>query len=209
MVTAFLRTLLLPALLIVTILPAQAASARPRAGVGILFMRQFVAERTDDMKAIPLYAAPGIGRLAEVDGTRLPSLDPAATPLPGENAVAVFEGRGEWLKVVYDGAGREGWIRLRRFWNYSSWSDYLPGRSARLLPGLRETLSQLRREPSEGSPSLLRLAPDREFRVMLIQDDWAKVTAGQDADGWLRWRDGDGRLLFALEPLNDNQTGNP
>jgi len=199
-VMAFLRFALLLTLLIMTGLPAHGASGRPRAGIGILVLRPFVPERSDELKALPIYAAPGIGRLVEMDGTRLPSLVPAVTPLDGERAVAVLDRRGEWLKIIYDEAGREGWIRCRRFWDYIPWRDFLAGRIARMLPGLREALTFMRREPSDGSASLVRLTADQAFRIVLLRDDWAKVTAGGDTDGWLRWRDGDGRLLLALEP---------
>lgn len=168
--------------------------------MGILVLRPFVPDRADEVTTLPVYAEPGIGRLAEVDGTRLPSLVTSVTPRAGERAVAVLDRRGEWLKVAYDGAGREGWIRCRRFWDYAPWRDFLAARSARLQPGLREALTLLRREPSDASASLLRLTPDQGFRVVLIRDDWARVTTGLDGDGWLRWRDGDGRLLLVLEP---------
>jgi len=196
---AYLRLALLLCLIIMVGLPAHGASARPRAGIGILVLRTFVPERIDELKALPIYAAPGIGRLAEVDGTRLPSLVPALTPPAGERAVAVLDRRGEWLKVAYDDAGREGWIRNRRFWDFIRWRDFLAGRSARLLPGLRDALTLMRREPSDGSASLVRLTTDQAFRIVLLQDDWAKVTTGGDADGWLRWRDADGQLLLAVE----------
>lgn len=186
-------------LLLVAVFPAQGASIRPMAGIGILFLRPFVPERADELKVIPLYAEPGIGRLAELDAARFPSLDPAVTQHPGQRAVAVLEKRREWLRIAYDDAGREGWIRLRRFWDYLPWMDFLPGRSARLLPGLRETLTRLRREPSNDSASSVRFAPDRVFRIVSIRDDWARVTADGAVDGWLRWRDADGRLMFALE----------
>ena len=197
---ALLRIAIVLTALFLSGLPAQGASNQPRAGIGILILRPFVRERADEIKSLTVYAAPGIGRLAEMDGTRFPSLVPAVTPLAGERAVAVLDRRGEWLKVVYDDAGREGWIRCRRFWDYITWRDYLTARSARILPGLREALSLLRREPSDGSASLVRLTPDQGFRIVLIRDDWARVSAGGNADGWLRWRDGDGRFLFELEP---------
>jgi hypothetical protein len=196
---AFLRLALLLSLIIISGLPAHGASARPRAGIGILVLRAFVPERIDELKALPIYAAPGIGRLAEIDGTLLPSLAPAVTPFAGESAVAVLDRRGDWLKVAYDDAGREGWIRCRSFWDFIPWRDFLAGRNARLLPGLREELTLMRPEPSDGSASLVRLTPDQAFRIVLLRDDWAKVATGGDADGWLRWRDGDGRLLLVVE----------
>lgn len=196
---SILRSLPILILLVVTALPAQAAPGRPRAGIGILFLRQFAPERTDDVKAIPIYAAPGIGRLAEADGSRLPSLDQAVTPRSGEHAVAVLGSRGEWLRIAYDEAGREGWIRQRRFWDYAPWRDFLTGRGASLLPGLREPLTLLRREPADDAAPLLRFTPGQGFRIVSIRDDWARVTADGAPDGWLRWRDTDGRLLVAPE----------
>lgn len=175
------------------------ASDRPRAGTGVLFLRPAFAGQADEMKSIVLYVTPGIERIAMVDAARLPSLAPSVFPPAGVYAVAVTGKRGGWFRVAYDAAGRQGWLEGRRSWDYFSWPDFLPGRFATLLSDLRATLTQLRAEPSDDSPSLGRILPEQRFRILEVSHDWARVGNEGGLSGWLRWRDRDGKLLLAVE----------
>ena len=175
------------------------ASDRPRAGLGILFVRSAFPEQTDEMKTIVLYETPGNERIAVVDAARLPSLSSSVSPPAGEYVVAVTGVRGNWLRVVYDDAGREGWIQGRRFWAYYNWSEFLSGHFIVLLSDLRVSLSEVHQEPLDRSPSLGRISSGQRMRILEIRDDWALIRCEDGLRGWLRWCDGNGKLLIAVE----------
>jgi hypothetical protein len=164
-----------------------------------LFLRPAFPEQADEIKTIVLYGTPGIERLAVVDVARLPSLSPAISFPAGAYAVAATGKNGNWFRVVYDDAGREGWIQGRRFWDYFSWQDFLPGRIIVLLPDLRPSLTEVRLKPSDESPALGRISPEQKTRILEIRDEWARVRGEGGLNGWLRWCDGNGKLLFAVE----------
>jgi len=176
-----------------------AASDRPRSGLGALFIRPAFPDLADEIKKIALYEAPGVDRILVVDVTRLPSLFPSLSPPSGEYAVAVTGKRGDWFRVAYDAAGREGWIRGRRFWHFFYWSDFLPGRSVVLLPDLRDSLAEVRQEPLGSSPSLGRISSGLRMNILEIRDEWARIRCGDGRTGWFRWCDGNGKLLIAVE----------
>jgi hypothetical protein len=195
-------TLFLAALCVVVTLllcsSVPAASDRPRAGQGVLFLRPAFPEQAEEMKTIVLYETPGIERIDVVDAARLPSLFPSVSPPSGVYAVAATEKRGNWFRVAYDDAGREGWIQARRFWDYFSWSDFLPGRFAVLLPDLRASLTEVHQEPLDDSLSLGRISPGQRMHIVEIRHEWARVRGESGLNGWLRWHDRDGKLLVAV-----------
>jgi len=178
---------------------ALAVSDRPRAGLGILFVRPAFPEQADELKTIVLYGAPGIGRIDVVDVARLPTLAPSVSPPSGVYAVAATGKRGNWFRLVYDDAGRQGWIQGRRFWDYFSWSEFLPGRFVALLPDLRVSLTEVRQEPLYSSPSLGRIPSGQRMQILEIRDEWAWVRCEDGLRGWLRWTDSNGKLLVAVE----------
>ena len=178
---------------------ALAVSDRPRAGLGILFVRPAFPEQADEMKTIVLYGAPGIDRIDVVDVARLPSLTPSVSPPSGVYAVAATGKKGNWFRLAYDDAGREGWIQGRRFWNYFSWPDFLPGRFIALLPDLRVSLTEVHQEPLDSSPSLGRIPSGQRMHILEIRDEWARIQCEDGLRGWLRWADGNGKLLVAVE----------
>jgi hypothetical protein len=47
--------------------------------------------------------------------------------------------------------------------------------------------------------SLTTLTTKQLFKVLRLENDWAMVLIDQNALGWLRWRDEDGRLLIGIE----------
>ncbi len=199
----FCRALCLATLSVVAVLlfcqSVPAASDRPRAGLGILFIRPAFPEQADEMKTIVLYGSPGNDRIAVIDVARLPSLFPSVSPPTGVYAVATTGKRGNWFRLAYDNAGREGWIQGRDFWDYFSWPDFLSGRFAVLLPDLRVSLSEVHQEPLASSPSLGRIASGLRMRILEIRDVWARIRYVDGRSGWLRWCDSNGKLLIAVE----------
>ncbi|MDD2335528.1 MAG: hypothetical protein PHD01_03015 [Geobacteraceae bacterium] len=177
---------------------APAAYDRPRAGQGILFIRPAFPEQADEIKKIVLYEAPGIDRILVIDVTRLPTLSPSLSPQSGEYVVAVTGKRGNWFRIAYDDAGRDGWIQGHCFWDYANWPDFLPGRTVALLPDLRVSLTEVHQEPLESSLSLGHVSSDLKMRVLEIRDDWARIRCENGLKGWLRWCDGNGKLLIAV-----------
>ncbi|MGA7827430.1 MAG: hypothetical protein WCA04_07215 [Geobacteraceae bacterium] len=177
----------------------KASSDRPRAGQGILLLRPAFAEQADSLKTLVLYETPGIRRVAMINAARLPSLS-LVLPVPtGVYAVAVMGKRGNWFRLAYDESGREGWIKGRQYWNYYRWTDFLPGCFVRFLPELRASLTEFHQEPYDRSPSLGTIAPGQRMYVMEISNRWAKIRSDNDKHGWIRWCDGNGKLLIALE----------
>jgi hypothetical protein len=164
---------------------AQAAlPQRPFSGCGVLITQPVVG---DEPAPLTLYAEPGLQRLVQVNLDALPRL----AVNQQQPLLAVSATRGEWLKVSLDDAGREGWLELSRSWQYRRWEEYLAGRTVRLLPGMKKTLYAVHGEPRETSPERGALTRDQQVRVIRIEEDWARLEAPA---GWIRWRDGDGRL---------------
>jgi hypothetical protein len=172
-------------------LSTQAAHAalplRPYSGGGVLLLHPAPGA---EKSPVVIYAEPGLQRIAEIEITALPRLAlDQQDPL-----IAVGATRGNWLRVAYDEAGREGWIEMSRKWEYRLWSEYLSGRPVRVLPGMKKGFYLLRQEPREGSPERGTLTRDQQVRVVQVEEDWARL---QSPSGWFRWRDGDGRLTVS------------
>jgi hypothetical protein len=139
---------------------------------------------------IGVYAEPGLQRISEL---AIPSL-PRLGGLQQEPLVAVTACKGGWVRLAYDDAGREGWIKLLRSWEYLPWQEFLPGRMVRISPGMKKGCYSLRGRPDEGSTGRGTLTRDQPARVLQVEDDWARLQA---PSGWFRWRDGDGRLTVS------------
>jgi len=198
-----LRLAITLAAILLSCSPVLAASERPRAGQGVLFLRPAFPEQSDEIQSIVLYETPGVERITVLDVARLPSLAPSVSAPSGGHAIAVTGTRGNWFRVAYDDAGREGWVEGRRFWSYFSWPDFLVGRSVVLLPGLRAALTQLRLAPSDDSLSLGQIPSEQRLRVLEISDEWVRISSEGSLSGWFRWRDRDGKLLLAVEMRSD------
>jgi hypothetical protein len=184
------RTLLFTlALIILCAASALAAPPRPRpySGCGVLALRPVPGAEKDP---VAVYAEPALQRIAELEIPALPRLDGT----PQEPLVAVSARKGGWARIAFDDAGREGWIEQLRPWDYLPWQEFLPGRTVRVLPGMKKGLYLLRSEPREGSPEKGALTRDQPVRVILVQEEWVRL---QSPPGWFRWRDGDGRLTVA------------
>jgi hypothetical protein len=176
---------------------------RPYVGIGVLMLS--AASGSDDQDARPhlLYQEPAILRQGELDIRRLPAHEWIFGPPTAALPLIVTARRGNWLRVVYDDAGREAWRKLQGQKDYQSWEEFFKGRSARLLPGLRKPFYQLFRQPGREGMAVLTAASG--FRVITVEEDWALVMADRDSLGWLRWRDEDGRLLMGLGRAGQNR----
>lgn len=181
-------------LLVATTLALLAATAlgappapRPYSGCGVLLLHEASAP---GLAPEALYTEPGLDRISEFTVAALPKLPGEA----GEQRLAVSATRGSWLKVAYDDAGREGWIEPPRSWEYLPWSDYLPGRTVRILPGMKKAFYLLKGAPRATGPERGALSRDQQVRVVRIEKDWALI---QEPAGWFRWRDDDGRLTVS------------
>jgi len=205
------RAAALTLLLAVVIVTANAPSApaiplpRPASGRGVLIVSPFLPERADELAAIPLYRQPGVGRIATIAAGALPAITPPGENGAGAYAVAVLEKRGNWLKVVFDDAGRSAWLERARWWSYRSWEEFLPGREVRLLPGLKTSYYRLVALPADQCRESVPVDPHDSLRAGRVQDDWLQATLSPSVTGWLRWRDGDGRLLIAVPLRNSSQ----
>lgn len=199
------RTLIISLLLTLSALPAfGVAKSRPLSGTGLLVIRPFPPQR-DDVSTLAIYREPGVERIAELDGKDLPPLAPVIQGRNAEYPVAVIGKKGNWLRVAYDDAGREGWLEMPRYWEYSPWGSFLKGRAARLLPGLKKDLYLLRREPSPTSQKIDTLSRQKNLRIIEIKEDWALVLVDLTSYGWMRWRDNDGRFAISIDDKFDPQ----
>jgi hypothetical protein len=175
-----------------------AQQIRPKAGIGLLIMHHLAAETN----CLTLYNYPGVKRIFEIGNDTVPDLHPLIDSASGVIAVGVTGKKGNWLKIAYDDAGREGWIKMERQWIYTPWESFLMGRSAALLPKLRKTSYQLRKDHSENSEPLISLTSLQKLQVVAVEGDWARVEIEGITSGWLRWRDSEGRLMISLsEPV--------
>ena len=167
---------------------------RPYTGIGILtFSNPSPAEEP----LYPLYEDPGLARI----GLLAPGAFPGNAWIFGEqfrHAPVIVTGRKDaWLKVVYDDAGREGWLKPGTAGSYQPWEQFLKSRMVTALPGIQKKYLQLYHQP--GGVPLAPLTARQAFRVVRLEQDWALVVPpDQGTLGWLRWRDEDGRLLFGI-----------
>jgi hypothetical protein len=185
-------------LALIPLLSPAAPPPRPFAGEGILIVRPFGFASSTPIEFI-LYREPGVGRIAERSVAEMPLLSSLVQLPDGEYPMAVMGKKGEWLRVAYDDAGREGWVKPDRWWERLKWEEFLKGRSARLLPGLKKESYLLRGEPSEASLPYGDLTGEESFEIMEVKGDWALAGVFPTGlTGWLPWRDGDGRMLISV-----------
>jgi hypothetical protein len=172
--------------------------AAPFAGIGVLVIRPCLPENDLCNAPLAIYEDPGIKRIAEIKYMNFPGLFTLNGFSSGEVAITVMGKRGDWLKVSFDGAGRRGWIKKDRFWKYIPWSDFLKGRTAVLLRGLRDFCYLLRKEASDLSGGSEILSPGQDMQILDVDGDWANVIVKGPETGWIRWRGGDGRFMITL-----------
>lgn len=187
--------------ILLSLLPvlSQAASPpRPFTGQGVLIVRPLDPDSATP-PSFTLYREPGVGRIAEHPMADMPRLSSHLNLSAGEYPLAVMGKKGEWLLVAFDDAGREGWVKMSRWWEYLKWEDFLKGRYARLLPGLKRESYLLHEEPSDKSHPSGGLSGEERLIIIDIRGDWVLAVASSlGLTGWLPWRDGDGRFLVTI-----------
>ena len=185
-----MRPLFLFLLLLSLVVPAAAAAPprpRPFSGSGVILA---AAPESAGAGTLLLYQEPGLLRLAELEAGKLPRLAGS----DNDPLLAVTARKGRWTRIAYDDAGREGWLEAPRSWHYLPWEEFLPGRSVRILPGMKKGFYAVVGEPSEKGAPAGTVLRDQEVRVLRVEGEWARLEA---PSGWFRWRDADGRLTVS------------
>jgi hypothetical protein len=175
-----------------------AAQPRPFSGYGVMIIRPLNIDSPADPPPITFYRAPGVERIAVRAVNEILLLSSILRLPAAEYPLAVMGKRGNWMLIAYDDAGREGWVEMARWWEYCPWEDFLKGRVARLLPGLKKDSYTLYAGPSETSPRTNPLSEVEELRLVEARGDRVLVITDSGLHGWLSWRDGDGRFLIAV-----------
>ena len=146
-----------------------------------------------------LYELPGIRLIGNIRLKELPTLASFVNVKSKEVALAVMSVREGWLRIVQDAAGREAWVELKDDWSYRPWERYLAGRTIRLVPGFKEPLYRFRSTPADNGEQSGAVTPGFPLLGQAVHGDWAEVVTAGQTPGWLRWRDGDGRLMVTVE----------
>ena len=171
---------------------------RPYSGSGVLIIRPFGPDRPIDSETLTFYRNPGVERIVERPARDIPSLSSILKMPADEYPFAVMGKKGNWMRIAYDDAGREGWVEMSRWWEYITWEVFLMGRAARLIPGLKKENCALRAGPATTEPPTGVLSGKEELQLIEIRGDWIKVVINSGLNGWLTWRDGDGRFLIFI-----------
>jgi hypothetical protein len=184
-------------------LPAGGIPAAPpprlHAGSGVLLMRDPLERLDLPGPPVPIYREPGFGTVATLPRKDLARHLPTLASSAEEIVLPSTGRRGEWIRISYDNAGREGWLRMQRGWQHLSWEHYLKGRTVRLLPGLRQGYYELRATPLDGGAAQKgNIPPSAPLTVLALKDEWLRVIAAGPLEGWIRWRDDDDRLTISL-----------
>jgi len=172
---------------------------RPYSGIGVLLLA--TAEHgagNARQEPLYLYEEPAVLRIGALDSGQAPPYEWLFTRNVSRLPLIVTARKGDWLRVAYDDAGRQGWLDSRQRGVFQPWDALLKGRSCRLLPGLRKQQYQVFRQPGR-IPLMPPALPKHSFKIVKLEGDWALVMPDQDTLGWLRWRDEDGRLLISVD----------
>jgi hypothetical protein len=189
-------------LLFCALFPSLACSAplklRPLSGIGFMNACQSQSQSLTP-SAVTLYREPGVGRITDLDVADIPLLSAVLRADKEKQLFAVTRRKGEWVRIVYDEAGREGWFVPPRQWSFYSWDRFFRGREVKPVPGLKKEYLQLYAEPTVAAPVLENMDRDRRLRVLDVSDNWMLVLVDMSRPGWFRWKDDDGRFLVSVE----------
>ena len=174
----------------------KAPRMRPYSGAGVLTVPLFADIPDDFADPLLLYHEPGLGRLGGLDLARVPRHEWLFGVDRERLQLVVTARKGKWSQVVYDDAGREGWFAQQRFGYFQAWDSFLKGRIAYLLPGLQKRYYQFFRQ---GYAVPVAVTAAQNFKVIMVEGDWAVALQEPNQLGRLRWRDEDGRLLIGLQ----------
>jgi hypothetical protein len=174
--------------------PASPAKARIPCGIGILLI-----DKAPKEKLLPLviYKEPSLGRIAEIDTGRLPPLSQSVSCPQEFTPVIVTSKKSGWYRIIYDDGEREGWIEGRSGYQLFRWDELLRNRLIELIGGLKKEFYQLRRAPDSSSELVENLGKGNRVTTMAMQGEWVSVITPK-AQGWLRWRDDNDRLVIAI-----------
>ena len=194
-----IAVLLIPVLVYPDSLPTASpvTRMRPYAGIGVLLLPMASLGPDEPFGRLRLHDEPSMSRLENAELAKAPrhqwifAMDEETLPL------LVMARKADWLKVTYDDAGREGWIKPGQRHGFEAWEDFWVGRVVRLLPGLQKRHYQYYGQPAR--EPLADVTPQQLFRVIQVDNDWVRVQGDRNFSGWLRWQDEDGRLLIGLE----------
>lgn len=185
--------------------PACAAPAigmRPYAGIGLLLLH--TCADGGPLELPRLHDGPAMLRLEQGDLARAPHHEWIFALGADRLPLLVMARRGGWLKVTYDDAGREGWVRPRSADRFQPWDEFLEGKRVQLLPGLQKRYYQRYARPGDGAGGTVEAR--QPLRAVAMDDDWLRVEDGRGETAWVRWRDEDGRLLVGLAPLTQERS---
>lgn len=180
-------------LLLMTAAPAMAASpakARTLSGIGIVMINTKRPQLT-------LFREASLGRIATIDASALP-LSPSITPPEGFLTAVVTAKKGGWFRILYDDGEREGWIEGRSSYQFYRWAELLRGRPVILLGGLKKEYYQLRKIADFSGAALEPVGKGVQVTALRIEGEWLAVAKESKAEGWLRWRDDNNRLVIAI-----------
>lgn len=170
---------------------------RPAAGIGILTLKKPHAE---SQETIILYEEPGLIRTAAIDPLFAAPFEHIFGSHSSVRHLIVTARKQEWLKVIYDDAGREGWLKTNFGADFKPYADWLRQPLTQILPGLQKKYYELHRT-ADGT-HIGNLPPKQNFKILAIRNSWAQILTEQNQFGWLQWKDDDGRLLIGIAPAN-------
>jgi hypothetical protein len=202
-----LASRLLFAVLLLLAMNAPTSGAQPlrlHAANALLVIQPPFPRSSDRSYPIVIYQEPGVGRITALTFQEMRQRVPAFAAEEDRLMIPASRRKGPWVRIHYDDAGREGWIRLERGWQVVHWDDYLPGLGVRLMPGLKKNFYLLQEAPALNPPDNGRPLQDETLRIEAVEGPWALVETASGGTGWIRWRDDDGRLTVTpwQEPEN-------
>jgi hypothetical protein len=180
-------------LLLVAAPPAAAVSpvkARTLSGLGIMLISK-------EQPKLSLFKEPSIGRIATIDASLLP-LSQSIHPPEGFISAIVTTKKKGWFRIFYDDGEREGWIEGRSSYLFYRWEELLKDRQVILLGGLKKEYYQLRKSPDFSLEPLEPVGKGVRVTALRAEGDWVKARTDSRAEGWLRWRDDNARLVISL-----------
>jgi hypothetical protein len=89
----------------------QPGKIRPYAGIGILLLAPLQESAADSPGSPVLYEEPSVFRIGTLDATKAPPYEWIFGSGDYATRLIVTSRKGGWLRVVYDEAGREAWLK--------------------------------------------------------------------------------------------------
>jgi len=174
---------------------AAPVKARVPGGIGIVLLH---AEAAVKPSTLTIFKEPSLGRIAEIRSIMVPSLSQSISSQEGIIPVIVTSTKSGWYRIIYDDSEREGWIEGRSSYQFYRWEELFRNRPVSLIGGLRKEFYLLRRTPDSSSASINGLAKGDRVTSLALEGDWIKVITDSQTEGWIRWRDENGRLVITL-----------